>query len=146
MQFHTLQRKNKNPKKITVGRGGRRGKTSGRGTKGQKARAGHKIRPMIRDIIKKLPKRRGRGKNSFKSFAYKPKTVNLAVLEKHFTTGEVVTPSSLLAKGLITRTKGVTPRVKILSDGELTKKLTIKDCLVSVVTREKLTTGGSTIL
>ena len=46
-----------------VGRGGKRGKTSGRGTKGQNARSGRKKRPEMRDIIKKLPKRRGYGKN-----------------------------------------------------------------------------------
>ncbi|HEY4495498.1 MAG TPA: uL15 family ribosomal protein, partial [Candidatus Paceibacterota bacterium] len=59
MQLHQLQRNKKARKGIRVGRGGKRGKTSGRGTKGQKARAGHRIRPEIRDAIKKLPKRRG---------------------------------------------------------------------------------------
>jgi len=47
-----------------VGRGGKRGKTAGRGTKGQNARAGRKKRPELRDIIKKLPKRRGYGAES----------------------------------------------------------------------------------
>jgi large subunit ribosomal protein L15 len=57
---HTLSpRTKKRRKSIVVGRGGKRGKTSGRGGKGQTARAGHKIRPEIRDLIKKLPKRRG---------------------------------------------------------------------------------------
>ena len=42
MQLHELKPKTKNKKRITVGRGGKRGKTSGRGTKGQNARAGHK--------------------------------------------------------------------------------------------------------
>ncbi|OGI70626.1 hypothetical protein A3A09_03395 [Candidatus Nomurabacteria bacterium RIFCSPLOWO2_01_FULL_42_20] len=59
MQLHQLKRKNPNKKAKLVGRGGRRGKTSGRGTKGQRARAGRKLRPEIRDIIKKLPKKRG---------------------------------------------------------------------------------------
>lgn len=68
MQFHTLKRKTKNIKSKQVGRGGTRGKTSGRGTKGQNARAGHKNRPELRDFIKRVPKLRGRGKNSNKSF------------------------------------------------------------------------------
>ena len=51
-----------------VGRGGKRGKTSGRGTKGQNARAGRKKRPEMRDFIKRIPKLRGRGKSPFKSF------------------------------------------------------------------------------
>ena len=50
-----LKRKTQNKKPKLVGRGSKRGKTSGRGTKGQKSRAGHKIRPEIRDRIKKLP-------------------------------------------------------------------------------------------
>lgn len=67
MQFHTLKRKTKNKKSRQVGRGGTRGKTSGRGTKGQNARAGHKNRPELRDFIKRVPKLRGRGKSSLKS-------------------------------------------------------------------------------
>lgn len=67
MQFHTLKRKTKNQKGKLVGRGGTRGKTSGRGTKGQNARAGRKKRPELRDFIKRVPKLRGRGKSSLKS-------------------------------------------------------------------------------
>lgn len=68
MQFHTLKSKTKRKHSKLVGRGGTRGKTSGRGTKGQNARAGHKKRPEIRDFIKRVPKLRGRGKSSLKSF------------------------------------------------------------------------------
>lgn len=67
MQFHTLKRKTPNKKSRSVGRGGKRGKTSGRGTKGQNARAGRKKRPELRDFIKRIPKLRGRGKSSLKS-------------------------------------------------------------------------------
>ena len=66
MQTHDLQRNNKNKKSQQVGRGGTRGKTSGRGHKGQSARAGNKKRPALRDIIKKLPKKRGYRFNSRK--------------------------------------------------------------------------------
>ena len=64
MQIHNLKRKHKNKKDRLVGRGGKHAKTSGRGGKGQTARAGNKRRPELRDIIKKLPKNRG---YSFKS-------------------------------------------------------------------------------
>ncbi|MBX4206209.1 uL15 family ribosomal protein [Candidatus Parcubacteria bacterium] len=67
MQFHTLKRKTPNKKSKQVGRGGTRGKTSGRGTKGQNARSGRKKRPELRDFIKRVPKLRGRGKSSLKS-------------------------------------------------------------------------------
>jgi len=59
MQIHNLKRRHKNKKDRLVGRGGKHAKTSGRGGKGQTARAGNKRRPELRDIIKKLPKNRG---------------------------------------------------------------------------------------
>lgn len=71
MQSHTLQAKTKRIKHRQVGRGGTRGKTSGKGTKGQNARSGRKKRPELRDFIKRFPKLRGRGKNSFKSHEVK---------------------------------------------------------------------------
>lgn len=59
MQIHNLKRTHKNKRDRLVGRGGKHAKTSGRGGKGQTARAGNKRRPELRDIIKKLPKNRG---------------------------------------------------------------------------------------
>jgi len=59
MQLHELQPLHKNGCKKRIGRGGKRGTTSGRGTKGQKSRAGHCIRPAERDFIQRLPKLRG---------------------------------------------------------------------------------------
>jgi ribosomal protein L15 len=59
MQTHNLKRQHKNKRDRLVGRGGKHAKTSGRGGKGQTARAGNKRRPELRDIIKKLPKNRG---------------------------------------------------------------------------------------
>src|ERR1035437_4496398 len=59
MQIHNLKRQHKNKKDRLVGRGGKHAKTSGRGGKGQRARAGNKGRPELREIIKKLPKNRG---------------------------------------------------------------------------------------
>jgi large subunit ribosomal protein L15 len=66
MQFNNIKKNSSNRKAKQVGRGGTRGKTSGRGTKGQNARSGRKKRPEMRDVIKRLPKLRGRGKNSLK--------------------------------------------------------------------------------
>ena len=66
MQIHNLKRQHKNKKDRMVGRGGKHAKTSGRGGKGQTARAGNKRRPELRDIIKKLPKNRGYKFNSVK--------------------------------------------------------------------------------
>lgn len=143
--LNTLKRTTKNKKPKLVGRGGTRGKTSGRGTKGQKARAGHKIRPHIRDIIKKYPKLRGRGKNINKAFVLRPAVINLSVLEKNFKAGESVTPSILLSKGLIKRNGGVVPAVKILSTGKLTKALEVFDCTVSVSAKTNIESAGGKV-
>ncbi|MBI2096437.1 MAG: uL15 family ribosomal protein, partial [Candidatus Taylorbacteria bacterium] len=99
-------------RKKTVGRGGKRGKTSGRGTKGQKARAGRKIRPEVRDFIKRVPKLRG---YRFKGLGKKSETVPLTKVEKYFSAGETVTPSALWEKGLIKKRGGVLPPVAILA-------------------------------
>ena len=81
---------------MIVARGGKRGKTSGRGGKGQTARAGNKRRPEWREIIKKIPKLRGRGKNSNKSVKtgiQKPIVINISALETAFNANEAVTPA-----------------------------------------------------
>src|SRR6185503_1815944 len=101
MQFHTLKRKTPNKASKQVGRGGTRGKTSGRGTKGQNARAGRKKRPELRDFIKRFPKLRGRGKSSFKAFRPKPMGVNLNVIEALFSAGDTVTVKSMVEKGAL---------------------------------------------
>src|SRR3954469_25237608 len=98
MQLHDLKRKTENKAQKRVGRGGGRGKTSGRGTKGQKARAGHSIMPAIREQLKKLPKRRG---YSFKSIKDKPEVINIAQLEKFFSAGDTINPKILAERGAV---------------------------------------------
>jgi large subunit ribosomal protein L15 len=145
MQIHQLKRKTENKKAVKVGRGGKRGKTSGRGTKGQLARSGRKLRPELRDIIKKLPKLRGRGKNSFLSIQEKPVTINLLDIEMNYKDGEIVTPATLVSRGLFSARKGKNPNVKILSSGDITKKLTFSKCHVSAGAKEKIEKAGGTI-
>ena len=145
MQTHQLQRVHPNKKSRQVGRGSKRGKTSGRGGKGQTARAGHKGRPELRDFIKRLPKLRGRGKNSNKSIELKPVAVNLLAIEAVFGNGDVVTPEILVTKKIIQNRGGVTPKVKILGDGEFTKKVSFSHCLVSAGARAKIEKAGGTI-
>ncbi len=142
MQFHQIKRKTPNKRSVKIGRGGKRGKTSGRGHKGQNARAGTSKRPEMRDIIKKLPKKRG---YRFKSFQIKPVVINLGLLEKHFSNGDKINPNVLLEKVLIEKKSGKVPEVKILSDGEITKKVIISDCLFSNRTKEKVEKVGGEI-
>jgi len=141
METHTLKRDHPNKKKRQVGRGGTRGKTSGRGGKGQTARAGNKRRPEIRDMIKKLPKLRG---YRFKSTVSKPAVVNVSDLNI-FPAGTVVTPEKLFEAKLIRQSKGVVPSVKILGTGEIKVKLTVENCQVSTSADEKIKKAGGTI-
>ncbi|MDB5225270.1 MAG: ribosomal protein large subunit ribosomal protein [Candidatus Adlerbacteria bacterium] len=145
MQLHDLKRKTEQKSPKRVGRGGGRGKTSGRGTKGQKARSGHSIRPDVREQLKKLPKLRGRGVNSLMSIQTAAQAVNVSSLEGVFAAGETVTPAILHERGLIRARKGTTPVVKILADGELTKKLIVTGCKVSAAAREKIEKAGGSV-
>ncbi|MCX6730135.1 MAG: uL15 family ribosomal protein [Candidatus Portnoybacteria bacterium] len=128
MQLHQIKPKNINKNKKRVGRGGKRGTFSGRGAKGQLARAGRKLRPDLREAIKKIPKKRG---YDFKSFRIKPQVVNLKDLNEKFKDGEIVNPETLIEKKLIAKVKGRMPEVKILGEGKLTKKLKVENCKLS---------------
>lgn len=141
MQLHTLKREHPNKKARQVGRGGTRGKTSGRGGKGQTARAGNKRRPQMRDIIKKIPKLRG---YRFQSHVTKPSPVNVGSLNV-FAPGSTVSPATLLEKKLVRKVGGVAPTVKILSTGELKVKLSVVGCTVSASARAKIEKAGGDV-
>jgi len=147
MQLNDITKKKISARIHRVGRGGTRGKTSGRGGKGQTARAGNKPRPEWRDIIKKIPKRRGYGKNRSRTVI--PHTsyavVNLSVLNAHFNDGDVVTPHVLRASGIVRKSSGKMARVKILNTGTLDKKLTLEDVILSEKARAAVIKAGGTI-
>lgn len=134
MQIHNIAPTTARRIEKRVGRGGKRGTYSGRGIKGQKARAGHKIRPQERDILKKIPKLRG---YKFRPFRLKPAVVNLGDIDKRFKPGDTVSPESLLKTGLISKIKGRMPKVKILGMGELKKKLVFKEVQFSKSAKKK---------
>jgi large subunit ribosomal protein L15 len=145
MQLHELKRATARKYEKRVGRGGGRGKTSGRGTKGQNARSGHKKRPEIREILKKLPKRRGRGIAGLISIQTKPAIINVASLELAFAAGDTINPKVLLERGLVRARKGSTPTVKVLGGGEITKKLTLSGVVVSASAKEKIEKAGGSV-
>ena len=131
-----------------VGRGGKRGKTSGKGMKGQKSRTGNSMRPELRDMIKKLPKRRGYGKNRARTVnneRVRALPVNLSALEEHFAVGAEVNPRALEAKGLIRIRGNKVPLVKILGTGTLGKKLVVSGCQLSTSAREKIVAAGGSV-
>ena len=149
MQLHQLKPNTTRKDAKRIGRGGKRGKTSGKGGKGQTARAGGRPRPEMRDIIKRIPKLRGHGKNRARTVNNErvlPEVVNLKVLEAAFVAGDTVSPQTLMAKGIITTKKGKMPKVKILGTGELTKKITLSGCIFSESVRAKIEKAGGSVL
>ena len=137
MKLHNLSRiRSTNQQRI--GRGGKRGTTAGRGQKGQKSRAGHRIRPAERDLILKLPKKRG--------FRNKPKkeavtVFNLGDLSRRLKTfaGKeplAITRDLLVTAGLIG--KNFTGEIKILGKGEATFPMNVDGVKVSKSAAEKI--------
>lgn len=124
-------------KRTRVGRGGKRGTSSGKGTKGQKSRSGRRIRPAIRELIQRLPKLRG--------YSNKPQTdaaqvISLTDLEK--LAGSNFTRESFLKAGLI---KTMQSPVKILSNGTISKAITLTGISVSKEAQKKIEAAGGKV-
>ena len=134
-------------KKKRVGRGGASGKNAGRGHKGQRSRAGRRIRPALRDILQRLPKRRGHNKNRARGVRIRPavREVSLHTLATYFSANDLVSPKVLLERGIVTRVRGRVPRVKIVASGALSTPLRISRCEASSVAREMIEKAGGTI-
>lgn len=142
MQLHELKPNFKTKKPRRVGRGGKKGFTSGRGSKGQRARAGRKFKPIIREIIKRYPKLRG---YRFKSIKDNALVLNLDILEKKFESGSLVSPQTLIEKRIIRKIGQRTPKVKILGTGEIKKSLIIENCMISAGAKSKIEKAGGSV-
>jgi large subunit ribosomal protein L15 len=137
-------------KRVGRGLGSGKGRYSGRGIKGQKARSGsHKMRPGFEGgqnpIYMRLGKQRGPySKDAMPIGPHRTATapVNVATLEARFDGGAEVTPESLVEKGVLKNTR---TDVKILGKGELTKKLSVTVHAVSASAREKIEAAGGTV-
>ena len=125
-------------KEKRVGRGGKRGKTSGRGEKGQGARAGHRIRPAERDLIQRIPKLRG---IKHPRLSARASVVTTGDLETRFK-GDEVTSAALVSQGFITHTRD---KVKILGGGKITRAVTVKGVAVSESARKAIEAAGGKI-
>ena len=129
----------KSRKRLGRGIGSGTGKTSGKGHKGQNARSGGGVRPGFEGgqmpLFRRLPKR-GFTNVFKKEYAL----VNVSVLE-NFEDGAEVTPEILINSGLIKKAKAK-DGVRILGDGELTKKLTVKAHHFSKAAAEKIEAAG----
>ena len=142
MELHSLQTaEGSKHRKIRLGRGraSGKGKTSGRGHKGQMSRAGSVHKPLFEGgqmpYVRKLPKR---GFNNFTRKEILP--VNLDALNA-FDDGAEITIEVLQEKGLV---KGRFDGVKILGDGNVEKKLTVKVTAFSASAKQKIEAAGGT--
>lgn len=146
MQLHELKLGRGRKRKKRIGRGGKRGTTSGRGTKGQRSRAGHRIRPALRDLLLRLPKRRG-----FRNKPVRPKpfTIDLErllhkakpLLEKE---ALVVDRSFLVQIGLLPASfRG---EIKVIGKGVASFPLTLKGLKVSEGAKMSIEKAGGKVL
>ena len=129
----------KAPKRIGRGTGSGTGKTSARGQKGQKSRSGGGVRPGFEGgqmpLARRLPKR-----GFTNIFAKEYATVNVSALEA-FEDGTEITAEFLKEQGVI---KKVLDGLKVLGDGELTKKLNVKAVKFTKSAEEKIKNAGGT--
>ncbi len=145
MKLHTLS-PNKGSKhrvkRLGCGESSGQGKTSGKGNKGQKARSGGSVRPGFEGG--QMPLHRRLPKKGFNNYNFKTtvSVVNVAQLEKAFEDGATVSEEILREMGLVSRNTDI---VKILGQGEISKKLTIAVDAVSASAREKIEKAGGKV-
>ena len=142
MKLHKLNKSPEAKASKRVGRGmsSGTGKTSGRGHKGQKARSGTSIPAWFQGgqstLFRRLPKRGFNNKRFEKKFA----VINLSDLER-FNDGDVITPEVLFEHGII---KKELSGIKVLGNGKLTKKVTVKAHRFSSAAVTKIEKAGGT--
>ncbi len=143
MKLHTIQPAlgaNTKDKRLGRGIGSGLGKTSGKGHKGQWARSGGGVRPGFEGgqmpLTRRLPKRGF--KNALFTKVYS--VVNVGVICEAFNDGDVVTAETLLEKGIISKIEEY--GLKILGDGEVTKKLTVQANKFTASATEKIEAAG----
>ena len=132
----------KRRKRIGGGESSGHGKTSGKGNKGQMARAGRGIRPGFEGG--QMPMHRRLPKKGFNNKAFKDvfEVVNVGELNNAFQDGAIINEAALRDCGLVSRTCDA---IKILGTGDLARKLTIQGAQVSATAREKIEKAGGSI-
>ncbi|MEJ2188945.1 MAG: 50S ribosomal protein L15 [Acidobacteriota bacterium] len=127
-------------KRVGRGPGSGNGKTAGRGHKGQKSRSGYSRRYGFEGgqmpLVRRIPKR-----GFHNIFRVEFQVVNLRDLERVFADGDLVNPEALVEQGLV---RGGKRRVKVLADGELSKKLTVQAHKFSATAKAAIEAAGGT--
>jgi len=139
---HRGIQKNKKKKRVGRGPGSGHGKTSSRGENGYGSRSGSSRRVSFEGGQTPLAMRVAKRGFNNKQFAKKVAVVNVAALEQAFEDGTEITPEVLAAKGLA---KGRFDQVKILGNGDLTKKLNVSAHLFSASAESKIQEAGGTV-
>ena len=146
MKLHNLQPAEgavRAPKRLGRGIGSGLGKTSGKGHKGQWARSGGGVRPGFEGgtmpLTRRLPKRGF--KNAYFKKAYS--VVNIKTLEERFEDGAIVNAEVLKSMGIISKIEEY--GLKVLGDGELTKKLTVQASKFTESAAQKIQNAGGTV-
>ena len=144
MQIHDIKKPKHLKKAKRIGRGGKRGTFSGKGSKGQKARSGVHMGADFRGgnppLWKVFPKKRGSSKKveikhrSFQSRHVKAIPLNLEIINKIFSDNETVSPATLLEKKVIKAGQ----KFKVLGSGELDKKLNFERLIFSQSAKDKI--------
>lgn len=142
MMIHPPAGATRRRKRIGRGPGSGLGKTSGRGHKGQNARSGGKVRPGFEGG--QMPLYRRIARRGFSNYAFRTPVVAVHVrdLERHFEAGATVTLDSLRAVRLIGKNDRA---AKVLSDGEITKALTVEGVAVSKAAKAKIEAAGGSV-
>ena len=145
MRLHDLKPRpgaTKRRKRVGCGESSGHGKTSGRGNKGQHARSGHAIRPGFEGG--QMPLHRRLPKKGFNNtlFRYKIEVVNVGQMDKAFEEGATVTHKALSEAGLVNKT---CDKVKVLGNGDITRKLSFQGLQVSVTAKAKIEKAGGSI-
>ena len=149
--LHAPKGANKRKRIVGRGQGSGRGTTAGKGNKGQKARSGGKT--YVGFEGGQMPLYRRLAQRGFSNYPFKKtfQIVNLSEIEKRFNDGDTVDVNSLFDKGLIKGSKksgtfAADFPVKILGNGELTKKLTVNIETMSASAKEKIEKSGGKLV
>lgn len=144
MQLHDLV-STTNKSKKRIGRGGKRGTTSGRGTKGQKSRSGHRIRPAVRDLILRLPKRRGYKNRPVSEKPFIISLSRIAEKAKIFSKDKEIELNKSFLKEIGILPAGYAGEVKILG-GNIESPVSVKGIKLSKSAKEKIEKAGGKVL
>lgn len=142
--LHAPKGANKKPKRVGRGSSSGLGTTAGRGNKGQQSRSGKRL-PYVGFEGGQMPLYRRIAIRGFSNYPFKKEydCINIDILENKFADGETVNKATLADKGLVSRKSR--KLIKILGNGDITKKLTFEVDKVSESAKEKIEKAGGTV-